>query len=173
MSNDTLNYISNLVVPLTIFLILIFGYAKRIEVYDAFIDGAATGIKTAFNIMAPLIGLMVAINMFRASGALDILTSFISPVTNRLGVPNDVIPLALLRPVSGSASLAMVTDIFENFGPDSLQGRIASIMMGSTETTFYTIAVYFGCVGVKNVRYTVFAALCADFTGMALSILLA
>ena len=120
-------------------------------------------------IIAPLVGLMVAINMFRASGALELISSALSPVLSFIGLPTDVLPLALLRPVSGSASLALVTDIFQTVGPDSLSGRIASVMMGSTETTFYTVAVYFGSVGIKNTRHTLPSALTADLTAILLS----
>jgi spore maturation protein B len=117
-------------------------------------------------IVAPLVGLMVGISMLRASGALDLLCSLLKPVTSAIGMPGEVLPLALLRPVSGSGSIAIVNDIFRHFGPDSPAGKIASVMMGSTETTFYTVAVYFGAVGVKKLRHTLKSALLADLFGM-------
>lgn len=165
--------ISIFAIPVFIFVFLMSGFVSRIDVYDSFVCGAKAGLNSTFNIIPALIGLMVAIAMFRESGCLELISKALNPVTNLIHMPSEIVPLALLRPVSGSASLAIVTDIFKNFGPDSLQGRIASIMMGSTETTIYTIAVYFGSVGIKNIRYTLFAALTADLTGILMSVLLA
>ena len=151
--------------------IVAFGLIKRDNVYDSFVQGAKLGLHSTVQISAPLVGLMVAISMFRASGALEILSRVLSPLTNLLQMPSEVLPLALLRPVSGSGSIAIVNDIFKNYGSDSIPGKIASVMMGSTETTFYTVAVYFGAVGIKKVRHTLKAALIADFTGMVLAVL--
>lgn len=152
--------------------IIAFGFAKRINVYDSFVEGAKCGAESMFQIIAPLVGLMVAISMFRASGALEILGEVLKPVTNALKIPTDVLPLAILRPVSGSASIAIVNDIFTAHGPDSLEGKIASVMMGSTETTFYTVAVYFGAVGIKKIRHTIKSALLADITGMLMAVVM-
>lgn len=165
-----MNRISVLAIPLMIVGIVSFGLSRRISVYDSFIEGAKAGIESTIQIAAPLVGLLVAISMLRASGMLDIIAYVFSPVTQQLGVPADVLPLALLRPVSGSGSIAIVNDIFKNYGPDSLAGKIASVMMGSTETTFYTVAVYFGAVGIKNARHTIKSALVADFVGMTTAI---
>ncbi len=162
--------ISTLAVPVMIAGIVAFGLAKRINVYDSFVEGAKSGMENMLQIVAPLLGLMVGIAMLRASGTLDILEWLLKPVTEFLHMPSEVLPLALLRPVSGSGSIAIVNDIFSNYGPDSVPGRIASVMMGSTETTFYTVAVYFGAVGIKNARHTVKAALLADMTGMLLAV---
>lgn len=162
--------ISVMAVPLMIGLIVGFGLFKHINVYDSFVAGAKEGAENMLQIIAPLVGLMVGIYMLRTSGALDILTGFLKPVFEFLKIPAEVLPLALLRPVSGSGSVAIVNDIFENFGPDSLIGKTASVMMGSTETTFYTIAVYFGAVGIKKHRHTLKAALLADITGMLLAV---
>lgn len=165
-----MNLISLLTIPLMIVGIVGFGLIRRINVYESFIEGAKLGLESTIQIVAPLVGLLVAISMLRGSGVLDIVSKVLAPVTNYLGVPPDVLPLAFLRPVSGSGSIAIVNDIFKNCGPDSIAGKIASVMMGSTETTFYTIAVYFGAVGIKNVRHTVKSALVADFVGMAMSV---
>jgi len=165
-----MNLISLLTIPLMIVGIVGFGLIRRINVYESFIEGAKSGLESTIQIVAPLVGLLVAISMLRGSGVLDIVSKVLAPVTNYLGVPPDVLPLAFLRPVSGSGSIAIVNDIFKNCGPDSIAGKIASVMMGSTETTFYTIAVYFGAVGIKNVRHTVKSALVADFVGMAMSV---
>ncbi len=165
--------ISTFAIPLLIILFVAAGLIRRAGVYDCFIEGAKDGLQSTVGIIAPLIGLMVAIHMFRASGALELLGTCLAPVLNRFHIPADILPLALLRPISGSASTAIVTDIFQNIGPDSPAGKIASVMMGSTETTFYTIAVYFGAVGIKKSRHTLPAALMADATGILLSILVA
>lgn len=164
--------ISTFAVPSFIFIFLISGFISRIDVYDSFVSGAKSGLTATFNIIPALIGLMVGIAMFRESGCLELLSKALSPLTNLIRMPSEIVPLALLRPVSGSASLAIVTDIFKTAGPDSIQGKIASVMMGSTETTIYTIAVYFGSVGIKNIRYTLFAALTADLCGIIMSTLL-
>ncbi len=165
-----MNIVSMLSVPIMIVGIVGYGLMKKINVYDSFVEGAKTGLENMLQIVAPLVGLMVGISMVRASGALDLIANLLKPVTNALGMPSDVLSLALLRPVSGSGSIAIVNDIFKNLGPDSLAGKIASVMMGSTETTFYTVAVYFGAVGVKNLRHTIKSALLADLTGMVLAV---
>lgn len=159
-------------VPFFIFIFLMYGFIKKTDIYDAFTLGAKNGLESVFNIIPSLVGLMAAIYMFRESGCLELIAKAAKPLTDLLHMPSELVPLGLLRPVSGSASLALVTDIFKNSGPDSVQGKIASIMMGSTETTFYTIAVYFGSAGIKNVRHTLFAALAADLTGILMSVAL-
>ena len=168
-----MKYISVFAMPLFIAIFVTAGLVKRVGVYDCFTEGAKEGAESMLGIIAPLVGLMVAINMLRESGALELIARLLSPVLNFVGIPAEVLPLALLRPISGSASLAIVTDIFRMSGPDSLAGKIASVMMGSTETTFYTIAVYFGAVGIKNTRHTLPAALSADLTGILLSAIVA
>lgn len=160
-------------IPVMIGAFVLLGMVRRVNVYDCFVEGAKDGLSSMVNIIVPLIGLLVAISMFRASGALSLLAQALSPLLHKIGLTEEVLPLALLRPVSGSASVAVVTDILKNCGPDSLSGRMASIMMGSTETTFYTVAVYFGAVGIKRVRHTLAAALLADLTGIVVSALLA
>lgn len=154
--------ISLYAIPVLILLILITALFKDIKVYDVFIEGAKDGITTIVKIMPSLIGMMTAIGVFRASGALDSVIYILSPAASFLGIPREAMPLALLRPVSGSASLALVADIIREYGPDTYIGRVVSTMMGSTETIFYTLAVYYGSVGIKNIRYTLAAALVAD-----------
>ena len=162
--------VSVFAVPFMIGGIVLFGVFRRVEVYESFVEGAKSGLESMLRIVAPLVGLVVGISMLRASGMLEFFAKVVSPVTDFFGVPSDVLPLALLRSVSGSGSIAVVNDIFKNCGTDSVAGRIASVMMGSTETTFYTIAVYFGAVGIKSVRHTTKSALAADFTGMVMSV---
>ena len=165
-----MNYISLLATPALFFLFLGLGFARKVNVYDCFVEGAKEGLQSVVRILAPLVGLTVAVSMFRAGGALELLEKLLAPVLEKLRLPAEVLPLALLRPISGSASTAIVTDIFRTSGPDSPAGKIASVMMGSTETTFYTIAVYFGAVGVKNTRHTLPSALTADAVGILLAI---
>ena len=158
------------IIPVFFIIIVFVGLYKGVDVFETFIQGARNGIPTVFRIIPPLVGLMVAIGVFRASGALDLLVYAVKPLFSFIGVPEGVIPLALLRPVSGSASLAMMSDIIQSHGPDSMTGRIASTVMGSTETTFYTLTVYFGAVGTKDTRYTLAAALLADTAGIIFSV---
>jgi len=161
-----LNTLSAGVLPFICLVIVLFAMAKKIDIFDAFLSGAKDGLKTLFGILPALVGLIAAITMFRASGALEFLTKLLSPLTKPLGIPGEIMPLALLRPVSGSGALAIVSDLLKTSGPDSFVGRVASVVMGSTETTFYTLAVYYGSVNIKNSRYTVPAALLADLTGL-------
>lgn len=157
-------------IPAIFLIILSAGMYKDIKVYDVFVEGAKEGINTVLRIIPPLVGLMVAVGVFRASGALDLLVYAAKPVTELLKIPSECVPLVFLRPISGSASLALVSDIFKANGPDSFVGRVASTLMGSTETIFYTLTVYFGSVGIKNIRYTLIAALAADFAGVIASV---
>ena len=165
-----IDIVSKAVVPVIIAYIIFFGIVKRVSVYDCFVDGAKEGLETTVRIVPSLIGLLVAISMLRASGALDLITYLLSPVTTLLHIPREILPLALMRPISGSGSIAIVTDLIKTHGPDSFIGNLASVMMGSTETTFYTLAVYFGAAKVRNSRYTLPAALSADLTGIIVSI---
>lgn len=162
--------ISSLAVPLMILTIILFGIYKNVNIYSVFLDGSMDGLKTAVGIIPPILGIFIAINMFRASGGLEIVTSFLRPFTNFLKFPEQMLPFAVLRPISGGGSLAMATDLFKEYGTDSFIGRAVSILMGSTETTFYAITVYFGAVGIKNVRHTLKAALIADVFGMFLCV---
>lgn len=167
---DTIKVISEYIIPLMVVVILVSGIYKNVKIYDCFIEGAKDGMHTVIKILPHLIGLMVAIGVIRASGTIEIIAYAISPVTKALKIPAEVLPLALLRPVSGSASLAVVSDLINTYGPDSFIGRVTSTMMGSTETTFYTLAVYFGAVGIKKIRHSVFCALLADITGIICSV---
>jgi len=157
-------------IPAILLLIPLIGYFRKVNVYEAFVDGAAEGFKTAIRIMPFLVAMMVAINVFRASGAMDAFIMLIAPSLNVLGVPSDLVPLAIMRPLSGTGSLGLATEILNTFGPDSLCGRIASTVMGSTDTTFYILTVYFGAVGIRKPRYSVFVGLIGDLTGFFMSI---
>ncbi len=170
IGTNLIKLVSGYAVPLTFFFILLTGMLKGVRVYDDFAEGAKEGIATVVRIIPALVGLMAAISVFRASGALDLLVFVVSPITRLLGIPAEALPLAFLRPISGSATLAMVSDLLKKHGPDSFIGRVASVMMGSTETIFYTIAVYFGSVGIKKTRYTLAAALVAEAVGVLMSV---
>lgn len=157
--------LSDYIIPVLIAFILIFGIIKRVDVFSAFVEGAEEGLRTAAGLIPVLVCLLVCIAMFKASGAVDALTRLLAPITGFFGFPEECTPLILLRPVSGSGALAIFEGILFDVGPDSFAGRVASVMMGSTETTFYTVAVYFSAVGVKNTRYAIPAALLGDMTG--------
>lgn len=167
---NLIKYLSSSAIPIVILFIVVYGLIEKNKVFDTFIDGAKEGIEIVFNIFPTLIGLFVAIGALRSSGVLDLIINFISPVTNFLGIPTEIMPLAMIRPISGSASTAVATDIMKTFGVDSKIGLIASTIMGSTETTLYTIAVYTSCVGIKNIRFVLIASLIADLIGMIFSV---
>lgn len=162
--------ISDYAIPAIFIIIILAAILKKVKAYDLFVEGAKDGIETVIRIVPSLVGLLVAVGVFKASGALDIIIFLMRPVTDLLGMPPEVAPLALLRPISGSASFAFVTEIIKAFGPDTYQGRVAATMMGSTETIFYTLAVYYGSVGIKNIRYTLAAAIMADIISVIASL---
>ena len=165
-----INYFSTIAVPAIILIILLYGIFEKKNVFDIFLDGANDGLKMVIKIFPTLIGLFLAIGALSSSGLLDFIINLSSPVLNLLHIPLEIMPLALLRPISGSGSIAVATDIMKNFGVDSLIGLIAATIMGSTETTIYTIAIYSKSVDIKNTRFVLFAALMADLTGMAVSV---
>lgn len=148
-----------------------YGLAKGVDVFGAMTDGIADGLKVVLRIFPSLVALLTAVYMLRASGALEALTRLLAPLFALVGIPVETAPLMLLRPVSGSGALAVAGELIGEYGADSLIGRTAAVMLGSTETTFYVIAVYFGAVGIKKTRYAIPAALCADLTGFAASAL--
>lgn len=156
---------TDLFVPLILIVLSAAALAKKENVYAVLTDGAAAGIRMLAGILPPLVILLTAVSMLRASGALDLLTKAASPITKAVGIPPEVLPLMLVRPLSGSAALGVFSDILRQYGADSLVGRTAAIMLGSTETTFYTICVYFGAAKVRKTRYAIPAALVADLTG--------
>ncbi|MDE6595841.1 MAG: spore maturation protein [Oscillospiraceae bacterium] len=162
---------SDFVIPVFIALIMVIGLAKRVDVFSEFTDGAKENLKSAFDVLPALIALMTAIGMFKASGGLEIISSAIAPITEFLGFPRECIPLALIRPVSGSGALAVFESILTEVSPDSFAGRVASVVIGSTETTFYTIAVYYGITKVKKTKHAIASSLTADLTGFILSAL--
>lgn len=156
---------SSLFIPLLLAGVAVYGMGKRVDVYGALTHGAEEGLTVLLRIIPALVGLLTAVSMFRASGAMEWLSTLCAPLLELLGVPPEATPLMLIRPVSGNGALAVATDLMTVHGPDSYIGRVAAVMLGSTETTFYTIAVYFGSAGIRKTRHTLPAALAADLTG--------
>lgn len=166
-----INYISIIAMPLVILMIVFKALREKVQVFDTFLKGATEGVEITFKIFPTLVGLFVAIGMLRSSGVIDFITKLISPVLDYLKFPGEIIPLALLRPISGSASMAVATDIIKQNGVDSFVGIVASVIMGATETTLYTIAVYTSSVKIKNTRGVLIASLAADVTGIIVSLI--
>lgn len=160
---------SDYIMPFFILLIIGFGLYKRINVFDTFVDGAKRGFNVFLSILPSLTALFLAVQMLKSSQGIEIISKFLSPVVYLLKIPPETIPLCIMSPISGGGSLSVFESIISQYGPDSYIGRVASVMMGSTETTFYAIAVYFGAVGVKKIRHTAICSLCADFTSFILA----
>ena len=154
-----------MIVPLILAGVALYGCFRRVDVYGALVRGAGDGLEVLARILPSLVGLLTAVYMLRASGALDLAAQALSPLLDRAGLPGELLPLMLVRPISGSAALGVGAELITAHGPDSFLGRTAAVMLGSTETTFYTIAVYFGAVKITKTRYAVPAALCADLAG--------
>lgn len=159
-------------IPSIVAMILVHGALNKVPVYETFVDGAKDGFNTAIKIIPHLVGMMVAVSIFRASGALDYLLAFLAPVLNYLHIPSEIVPLAMIRPISGTGGLAITTDLIETYGPDSFIGRLASTMQGSTDTTLYVLTVYFGAVGVRKIGYALKVGLWADVTGAVAAIII-
>ena len=162
--------ISALVVPFIIFMILIYGIKKHINVYDSFLAGAKGSFEIIFNIFPSILAMVLGINIFINSGLIDVIFEILRPIFNLIKVPVEIIPMALMRPMSGSSSLALLNNILSSSGPDSLIGRICSIIQGSTDTTFYVISLYFGSIGIKKIKYSLWVGLFADIVGIISSI---
>jgi spore maturation protein B len=161
-----INTLAVAAIPLMFVTFLGWGILKRVKVYEVFVDGAKEGFTTAVRIIPYLVAMLVAIGIFRASGALELLTRLLSPVTALIGMPSETLAMALMRPLSGSGSLGVMTELMKVHGPDSLIGIMVSTMYGSSETTFYVLAVYFGSVGIRDTRHAVPVGIIADVAGM-------
>lgn len=168
---ELINYLSLIAMPIFILIIIVYSFLEKNKVYDIFLEGAKEGVHIVFNIFPTLVGLFVAVGALRCSGILDLIINYLSPVIELLKIPKEIMPLAFLRPISGSASMAIATDIMNNYGVDTKIGQIASTIMGSTETTLYTIAVYTSCVNIKKTRGILIAALIGDIIGMIVSVI--
>ncbi|MBB2181301.1 spore maturation protein [Lachnospiraceae bacterium MD1] len=165
-------YLSDYIIPFIFFYIIGFALLSKTNSYDEFVEGAKDGFKVVVDILPTLIGLMVAIGVLRASGALNIISDLIKPITNMLHFPSELVPVAIIKMFSSSAATSLVLDIFKEFGPDSYLGRMVSIMMSCTETIFYTLAVYFMAAGVKKTRYTLIGCLATTLTGIIVSVIM-
>lgn len=166
------NFLSASAIPIIIVIIILYGLKEKKKVFDIFLDGSKEGIEIVVSLFPTLLGIFLAIGLLRSSGILDFIIGLISPITNLLKMPSQVLPLAMLRPISGSASMGVAVDIMQKYGVDSIIGKIASTIMGSTETTFYTIAIYTSCIKVKKIRFVLVAALLADLAGMISSVII-
>ena len=169
---ELISYISLTFIPLLIGFILLYGTLKRVPTYESFVEGGKEGIKIAVSIIPFLVGMLVAISIFRASGALDALMNWIRPLMKTMGIPAEIVPLLIIRPISGTAALGMTSDLIAVNGPDSFIGRLASVLQGSTDTTFYVLTVYFGAVGIKKMGDALKVGLLADVVGIIVSIII-
>ena len=156
---------SDYLIPVLLAGAALYALCRRVDVFSALTTGAGEGLSVVLRILPPLVALLTAVYMLRASGALELLTELLTPMLTFLGIPPETVGLLLIRPVSGSGALAVGSDIMQTYGPDSTIGRTAAVMLGSTETTFYTVAVYYGAAGIRRTRHTIPAALAADITG--------
>ena len=167
---EVIQLLSILAIPALVLLIVVAGAVRKVKIYETFVEGAKEGFAIGVKIIPYLVAMLVAIGIFRAGGAMDMLTMLLSPVTNLIGMPAETLPMALMRPLSGSGALGVMSEIFKAHGPDSVIGRMVSVMMGSGETTFYVLAVYFGSVGVTRSRQAVPAGIIADIVSIVLSV---
>ncbi|WP_028561339.1 spore maturation protein [Paenibacillus pinihumi] len=152
-------------IPMMIVFIPLYAAFRKVPVYESFVDGAKGGFDTAIQIIPHLVGMMVAISMFRASGAMEMMVQAMRPLFDSIGIPSEVLPLGALRPLTGAGSLAYTTELIKTFGPDSMIGRIASTIQGSTDTTLYVLTVYFGAIGIRKTRYALKVGLFSDLVG--------
>lgn len=161
---------SDIMIPLLFFSIICVGLVKKVPVFDTFIEGAKDGFKVVIDILPTLIGLMIAVGIVRSSGLLGFITVSLKPIADKIGFPAALLPITLMRTISASATTGLVLDLFKTYGPDSLVGRMASIMMGCTETVFYTMTIYFMSINIKKTRYTLFGALLVTLAGVIASL---
>ncbi len=165
MITELVTVISRWAIPFLIVITLVFGHVKKVDVFDTFVEGAKDGFDTSIKLIPFLVAMMSALAIFRASGAMEFILSFLEPVLVNFNIPSEIIPMAFMRPISGSSTFAMMTEILHTHGPDSFLGRIASTMQGSTDTTFYVLTVYFGAVGIRQSRHALAIGLIGDFVG--------
>ena len=162
--------LSTFAIPAMVLFVVVYGVIKKVKIYEAFVEGAKEGFNIGVRIIPFLVAMLVAIGIFRAGGAMDILATLLSPITSLIGMPAETVPMAFMRPLSGSGALGVMSEIIKTHGPDSLIGRMVSVMMGSGETTYYVLAVYFGSVSVSRTRHAVPAGIVADIVGILASV---
>lgn len=164
--------IGNIFIPVVVFIIVVVAVIKKVNVYDEFVDGAKEGLSMGISIFPYLIGMIFGINILLKSGILDNIFLFLKPLFDFIKIPVEILPMAVIRPISGNASFAVMIDMIKTYGVDSYLGRIVSVMQGATDTTIYVISLYFGSIGIKNIRYALKAGLFADFVTLIMSVLL-
>lgn len=162
--------LSRWAIPLILLVVPLVAVLRGVKVYETFVDGAEAGFATAVKTIPYLVAMLVAISIFRASGAMEVMVAALSPVLNLVGLPAEVLPHAIMRPLSGGAALGIASDVIETYGPDSFLGRLVSTMQGSCDTTFYVLTLYFGSVGIKRYRYSIISGLLADLTTLMASV---
>lgn len=167
---DSISLISLIAIPALVVFILIYGAVKRIKIYEVFVEGAKEGFNVGVRIIPYLVAMLVAIGIFRAGGAMELLSKILSPLTRLIDMPAEALPMAIMRPLSGSGALGVMAETIQAHGPDSLIGRMVAVMMGSGETTFYVLAVYFGSVSITKTRQAVPAGIVADLVGILISV---
>lgn len=168
-----MNYVIKAIIPIIILLIVVYGMLKNVKVYECFVEGAKDGISICVKIFPYLLAMIIAVTVFRESRAMDYFIALVKPVVRLIGLPPELVPLAIVKPLSGSGAMGIFAETLKKYGPDSYIGLVASIMMGSTETIFYTITVYYGAVGIKKIRHTLWAAVLADITAIIMAVTLA
>lgn len=164
--------IGNLLIPIVVFLIIVYAFFKKVKIYDSFISGAQEGLELAISVLPYLVAMLFATDIFLKSGILDNFFSLFDPFLKAIGVPKEILPMAIVRPVSGNASFAVMVDLIKNYGPDSFIGRVACAIQGSTDTTIYVLSLYFGSIGIKKIKYSLWVGLLTDLTCLIVSILL-
>ena len=159
-------------IPFIVIVIIIYGMYKKVDIFEVFLDGVKEGIKSSINLFPTIFAMIISINVFIGSGIITSISNILNNLLKSIGFPFELLPLAILRPISGSSSLVILNDILNNFGPDSFIGRVASVMQGSTDTTIYIISMYFGSVGIKKIKYSLIVGLLADLISIILSIII-
>jgi spore maturation protein B len=164
--------ISDLIIPIIVLIVIIYGIKKKLNIYDVFIEGAKESVDLVLMIFPYILGMMFAINLFLNTNILFSITNFLKPLFDYLNMPVEVLPMAVMRPISGNSSLAILNNLFINYGPDSMIGRLGSVIQGSNDTTLYVLTLYFGSVGIKKIRYALWAGLLSDLCGVIISVII-
>ena len=167
-----MNMFSKIVIPIFIVFVIFYGFKKKVNIYDAFLEGAKEGLMISFNIFPSIIAMVFAVNIFLDSNFVNAVLGVFNPILSLINIPLEIMPMALLRPISGTATLAIMNDIFIKYGPDSYVGRLASVLQGCTDTTIYVLALYFSSIGVKKIRYSLGVGLFADLVGITVAFII-
>lgn len=167
-----MNQISSLIIPTMVLIIILYGLYKKINIYDEFLKGAKESFNMILKIFPNLLAMILSINIFLKSGILNVIYHFLEPLFNLINIPTEILPMMIMRPISGTSTLAILNNLFETFGPDSFIGRLGSVIQGSTDTTFYVLTLYFGSIGIKKIRYAMWAGLFADLVGIISAIII-